>query len=104
MTATTISKFDNAVCENLSAMRGGTYQPTEDGLSYQNEFGDKVQIADKSNFKNYIVECYAANDNGEPSEEDMRRELEEASQMLVDYDIDEHNNLFSQFYYIINLN
>lgn len=104
MTTATISKFDTAVCSALSAMRGGDYETSVDGLSYRSEFGETVRVVDTSNFKDYVRECYAANDNGEPSDEDMDREMGDTPQMLIDYDIDEHGNRFSQFYYVISLN
>lgn len=104
MTTAIISKFDTAVCAGLSAMRGGDYAPTGDGLFYSGQFGDTVQVMDTDEFKSYVRECYASNDNGAPSDADMQREMDESPKMLVDYDLDEHGNRYSEFVYVITLN
>jgi hypothetical protein len=99
-----MDKFEQAVSAALS-YEGDRFEPVAGSHSqtYRNEFGEEKQVIAPADFPDWVREQFAAHGNGVPTEDDLNRAQEDTRQILIDYDLDEHGNRYSQFFFVIDL-
>lgn len=97
---TIISKFDQAVCDALHARDGGNYKPASLNV-FADEDGRQVQLIDRSEAPNWAREILES--KGDFNAENVKQALSELEQILIDYDLDDAGNRYSEFFYIANV-
>jgi len=99
-----VQTFEQAAVEALNATNGDlfVYNPAE--ANYANEYGTKVQLIDFGNYDCYAREQCEANGNGEMTVYEIATAWDNETQILIDYDVDAHNNRFSPFFAVIKQN
>lgn len=96
-----VSKFDLLACDALHAQDGGNYKPVSLNV-FEDEDGRQVQLIERSEAPNWAREILEANSNPAGAE-DAKQAISELEQVLIDYDLDDAGNRYSEFFYIANV-
>lgn len=89
--------FHEAVCESLNGIEGFTFHHVA-GSIYESQYGHKVSIIPHEELASWVREKFE--DKGEiATEEDIENAKNELFNIRVEYQLDEHFNMFCEFFY-----
>ena len=98
-----VSKYDAAVIAMLNATFNEEFTTTDDGVTFVSEHKE-LQVLEISDIGSFMREMASDNSNPMPSTEKIEEAKENARTFLIDYDIDDNGNRYSQFVALVNLN
>jgi len=96
-----VQTFEQAAVEALNATNGDLFVYNPATMNYATEHGEKVQLIDFAAYAPYAREQCESNGNGEMTVYEIATAWDNETQILIDYDVDAHNNRFSQFFAVI---
>ena len=98
-----VSKYDAAVIAMLNATFNEEFTATDDEVTFVSEHTE-LQVLEINHIRDYIREMVMGKYNPEPTTEQMDGWMDDVRMFLIDYDLDDNGNRYSQFVALVNLN